>query len=463
MIVVDEFAGQTVTVLGLGRSGLTAARALAAGRADVRGWDDDDSARAAARNAGIPTCDPAHLNWPDMAALVASPGVPLQRPHVHTLVARARDAGVPIVGDIELFARSGQVAAMVGITGTNGKSTTTALLGHILKEAGRSVTMGANLGDPVLDFQPLGADGVYVLELSSFQLELTESLRCDVAVLLNLSPDHLDRHGSMSGYVAAKRRVFAQCQPPQTAIVGIDDELSRAVLEDLRARGDAAVAPISGERACDGVFVLERTLYERTGGASFEAALSTASHLPGFHNMQNAAAAFAAARALGVAPAVAADGLRSFPGLVHRLQDLGRVGGVRFINDSKATNGAATAQALACFDDIYWIAGGRAKEGGIDALTPHFGRIRHAFLIGEAAGALAGTLAGQVPHTVAGDLRCAVVAAFEKAQAEAVTTAVVLLSPACASFDQWPDFEARGKAFQAYVAELAEPATEASA
>ena len=463
MIVVHEFEGQPVTVLGLGRSGLTTARALAAGGADVHGWDDDDGARARARDAGITTGDPARLDWRRMAALVSSPGVPLTHPRAHPLVSRARAAGVPVLGDIELFARSGQAAATVGITGTNGKSTTTALLGHILRQAGRAVTIGANLGSPVLDFEPLGADGVYVLELSSFQLELTRSLRCEVAVLLNLSPDHLDRHGNMDSYVAAKRRIFADRRPPRTAVVGIDDEFSRAVFEDLRARGDAAVVPVSSARACDGVFVLERILYERTGRSSFAADLAAADGLPGVHNMQNAAAAFAAARALGVSASVAADGLRSFPGLVHRLQDLGNVGGVRFVNDSKATNGAATARALACFDDIYWIAGGRAKEGGIEALAPHFGRIRHAFLIGEAAGDFARTLAGRVPHTPAGDLRRAVVAAFEMARTEAAATAVVLLSPACASFDQWPDFEARGEAFQAFVAELAEPAKEASA
>ena len=452
--MTPEFAGEQVAVLGLGRSGRITAQALAAGGAQVLAWDDDARARAAAHDAGISLADPEAIDWRRIAALVPSPGVPLTHPQPNPVIARARAGDVPIIGDIELFARSGAVAKVVGITGTNGKSTTTALLGHVLKEAGREVQIGANLGAPVLGLDVLDEDGVYVLELSSYQLDLTQSLCCDVAVLLNLSPDHLDRHGDMAAYIAAKRRIFSGLGPAQTAVVGIDDAPGRAICEELGQTGAPRVVPISAAHECDGVFVHERTLVDRTFGKPETVDLTGAPALLGAHNMQNTAAALAAARALALSVASVAAALNSFAGLPHRLEDLGTVAGVRFINDSKATNAEAAARALACFDRVYWIGGGRAKGSGLGPIEPYLDRIRHAFLIGEAAGTFGQALAGRVRCTGAGELRSALTAAFEMARADAQPGAVVLLSPACASFDQWSDFEARGEAFGAYVAEL---------
>ncbi len=449
MIGITQMAGQQVAVFGLGQSGLSAVRALAAGGADVRAWDDDDERRQTAAAAGVPLAEPGDLNWSEISALVLSPGVPLSHPEPHPVVKRARAAGTEVIGDVELFARRGLPARVAAITGTNGKSTTTALAGFVLEACGQRVAIGGNIGTPVLDLPELDADGTYVLEMSSYQIDLAPSLAADVAVLLNLSPDHLDRHGGWPGYVAAKLRLFDQQRPGQTAIVGIDDNASTDLFERLSGLGDRTVVPISAHGAAPalrhGVAVVAAQLNEAGSAATVD--LGEARALKGIHNWQNAAAAFAVARALGCPGPDAARSLLEFPGLAHRMEDLGVIGGVRFINDSKATNAEAAARALACFEHIHWIAGGRPKAGGYDALEPYLERLEQAYLIGEAADELDDWLGGRVPSRRCGDLASAVAAARS-----ASSGATVLLSPACASFDQFANFEVRGETFRELVA-----------
>jgi UDP-N-acetylmuramoylalanine--D-glutamate ligase len=454
MIVVDGFAGKRIAVLGLARSGRAAVRSLAAGGAEVLAWDDNPSVREAV-GAEFPLRDLADLDWREVAALVLSPGIPHSFPEPHPAVAQARDAGVEIMGDIELLGRAQPDAIYIGITGTNGKSTTTALIGHILATAGRRVQVGGNLGTAALSLAPLGADGAYVLEASSFQLELIASLAFQVAVLLNITPDHLDRHGDMDTYIAAKRRIFAGQGASSTAIVGIDDPICRAITDELRAR-PARVVPISiNESPPGGIYVDAGWLIDATAPQPMRVLnLAEADRLPGSRNWQNAAAAYAAARAVGIFPEVATAAIRSFPGLEHRQELVATIDGIRYINDSKATNADATEKALACYGAIYWIAGGLPKAGGITSLTGYFGRVRHAYLIGAAADEFAATLDETVPYSRSGDLATALAAASEAAHREGVPGAVVLLSPACASYDQFPNFEVRGDTFRDMVQKL---------
>jgi UDP-N-acetylmuramoylalanine--D-glutamate ligase len=456
MIEVGAYRDRDVAVLGLARSGLAAAAALRAGGARVHAWDDAASGRAAAANQEIPVEDPAGLDWSKMAVLVLSPGIPHTHPKPHVVVAAARAAGVPVIGDIELLARTAPEAGYVGITGTNGKSTTTALIGHILASSGKRVEVGGNLGTPALSLAPLDRHGTYVLELSSYQLELAPSLACDVAILLNITPDHLDRHGGMAGYVAAKRRIFDHQQRTDAAVVGVDDEICRGIAGEVSRSRNQIVVPISMERAVEGgVYVVDGILTDDTEAkAARVMEMNRAPRLPGRHNWQNAAAAFAAARRAGVPAAAAAAGIASFPGLAHRQELIATIDGVRYVNDSKATNADAAAKALVCYDNIYWIAGGLPKAGGIASLAPFFPRIRHAFLIGEAADAFARTLDGVVPYSNLGDLESAVEAAHARARRDRIKDAVVLLSPACASWDQFANFEERGEAFRSLVAKL---------
>ena len=455
MIVVDGFAGKRVAVLGLARSGCAAARALIAGGADIVAWDDNPAARAAAGD--IPLRDPVELDWHGIAALVLSPGIPHSFPEPHPAVLRARAAGVDIIGDIELLGRAQPAARYIGITGTNGKSTTTALVGYILAACGQNVAVGGNLGTAALSLPPLGAEGLYVLELSSFQLELIATRVFDIAVLLNITPDHLDRHGGMAGYVAAKRRIFAGQRRGMTAIVGIDDPICRDLWAELGRAEPARIVPISvTQRAPGGVYVDQGRLVDATGPQPVAVLdLATAGRLPGSHNWQNAAAAYAVARAAGVATDDAARAIRSFPGLAHRQELVATIDGVRFINDSKATNADAAEKALACYDAIYWIAGGLPKAGGIGSLVPYFGRLRHAYLIGTATEEFAATLGSAVPVTKCEDLAAAVTAAAAQARHDGVEDAVVLLSPACASYDQFASFEERGDLFRRLVGRLA--------
>ncbi len=454
MIVVDAFAGRRVAVLGLARSGRAAAQALAAGGAEVAAWDDDPKVREAFAGEA-PLHDLADVDWHEVAALILSPGIPHSFPAPHPAVAQARAAGVDIIGDIELLGRAQPEAHYVGITGTNGKSTTTALIGHILAATGRRVEVGGNLGTPALSLAPLGRDGTYVLEASSFQLELIATLAFDVAVLLNITPDHLDRHGDMEGYIAAKRRIFARQSAGMTAIVGIDDAICRDLGEELRRDGLARVIPISASQpAPGGVYAEAGWLVDAIDARPVRILpLAEAERLPGSHNWQNAAAAYAAARALGIDPASAAAAIRTFPGLAHRQELVGTIEGIRYINDSKATNADAAEKALACYQAIYWIAGGLPKAGGITSLAPYFDRLRHAYLIGTATEEFAATLGDKVPFTRCGDLAAALAAAREAAERERMPGAVVLLSPACASYDQFANFEQRGDTFRSLVAE----------
>jgi UDP-N-acetylmuramoylalanine--D-glutamate ligase len=460
MIPLPSMRGKIAAVLGLGRSGRSACRALAGSGGKVWAWDDAGEQRAEAAAAGVPIVDLDICNWARVDRLVLSPGIPHRHPRPHRLVRLAASAGVPVVGDIELLVENQPRRRIVGITGTNGKSTTTALVGHLLQRAGIGVQIGGNIGLPVLDLLPKPVEDIYVLELSSYQLELTERLSCSVAVILNLSPDHLERHGGMSGYVRAKRRILRNQRASDWAIIGVDDDHGRALSDELEAKGDRRLLAIAVGRALErGVYVIDGQLHDAVDGRGQPVLdLRPIASLRGAHNWQNAAAAYAVARALGVEPAAAAAGIASFRGLAHRMETVATIAGVRYINDSKATNPDAAAHSLASFDRIYWIAGGRAKQSSLDPLLPWLERVRHAYLIGEAAELFEQALTGRVPCTRSGDLVTALRQAVAAARRDAHGEPVVLLAPACASFDQFANFEARGDAFKALVAELAEPA-----
>jgi len=456
MIDAFPFNGYPVGILGLGRSGLATARALMKSGAEVHAWDDNEAAREKAIAEGIPVTDLMTLDWRDVPTLIAAPGVPLTHPEPHPVIAKVLSEGAEVIGDIEVLARTERNAAYVGITGTNGKSTTTALIGHIMELAGRDIQMGGNLGTPALELMPLGQDGTYVLEMSSYQLDLTKSITFDVAVLLNISPDHLDRHGGLEGYIKAKKQIFNRQTDPRTAIVGIDDEYSVGIYNALAKIGDQRVIAISGrERIPGGVYVEDGILIDdMDGGQTPVCDLKSIYTLPGNHNWQNAAAAYGAARSVGIEPHVIMACLNSYPGLVHRQQMLDTVDGIRFVNDSKATNVDAAARALGCYENIYWIAGGRAKEKNLDGLPEDLSRIKHAFLIGEAAPLFAAELDGKVTLTQSGTLEQAFTDAVDQAKADGLEGAVVLLSPAAASFDQFENFEVRGDVFAGLVENL---------
>ncbi len=456
MINVFPFMGFPVAVFGLGRSGLATAKSLQESEAEVWAWDDDEDARDRAADEGIPLVDLYACDLKETTTLVLSPGIPLHHPKPHPIVDLARAAGCEIISDMEMLVRAQRDANYIGITGTNGKSTTTALIGHIFQTSGREAEIGGNLGIPALALHPLEHEGTYVLEMSSYQLELTFSITFDVGVLLNISADHLERHGGMDGYIAAKRLIFHRQTKPRTAVIGVDDDFCRAIYEELKAADEQTVIGISGrQRVHGGVYVIDGVLYDDTEGQEIAAlSLSDNPSLAGQHNGQNAAAAYAAAKATGIQTAAIAACIQSFPGLVHRQEPVAIVDGVGYVNDSKATNADATARALVCYDNIYWIAGGRPKDGGLDACVPYLDRVRHAFLIGEAALGFSQALDGKVPFTVSGDLATAFGQASEMAQTEGGEGAVVLLSPAAASFDQYANFEVRGDAFKDLVEAL---------
>ncbi|WP_213270836.1 UDP-N-acetylmuramoyl-L-alanine--D-glutamate ligase [Hyphomonas sp.] len=459
MIPITEYAGKDVAVYGLGRSGLSAAKALKAGGARVHAWDDNEEMRARAEAAGIALSDINKRDWQTFAALVLSPGIPYKFPQPHRLVRMAEMTGVPVIGDMELFARAVQALPerarpkIVAITGTNGKSTTTALIGHILKQAGRDARVGGNIGTGVLDLAALHSNAIYVLEMSSYQLDLVKSLRCDVAVFMNLSPDHLDRHGGMDGYQAAKMRIFQNQTDKDVAVIGFDDVYSQSIAIGLSARGPQKVVQISSTYTLGkGISAVDGRLYDnQSGKAEFVGKLDECPALVGRHNYQNAAAAYAACRALGLDPATIMAGLKSFPGLAHRMEAVGEIDGIRFINDSKATNAQAAEQALRSFRNIYWIAGGVPKAEGIAPLASLFPNVIKAYLIGQAEDVFAATLNGKVPAQVCGALERAVDAAFRDAKAAGEPGAVILLSPACASQDQFKDYEHRGDIFRSLV------------
>ncbi|MBT3791883.1 MAG: UDP-N-acetylmuramoyl-L-alanine--D-glutamate ligase [Rhodospirillales bacterium] len=449
MIRLPQTTGNTYAVMGLGLSGLIAAEALQRSGANVTAWDDDGPRREAAALKGIPLGDLGQADFSDTCALVLSPGIPHSFPSPHPVAERARGAGVPIICDVELLAEAQRNANFIGITGTNGKSTVTALLGHIFANAGRKAAIGGNLGPAALGLSELGADGTYILELSSYQIERITAAAFDIAVLINISPDHLDRHGGIDGYVAAKENLFALTRNNAIAIVGTDDDHCRALCARLEEKGGMNIVPISGSSIIDGGIGIENgcVIDNRDGKKHLIADIRDVENLPGAHNHQNAAAATATALAAGIDAASIATALKTYPGLAHRQELIRRAGTIRFVNDSKATNPIAALRALECYDHVYWIAGGRAKDGGFEDLAPAFSRIKHAFLIGEAADDIANTLGDDVPHSHCDDLDGAIAAAYAAA-ASSTEESVVLLSPACASFDQFANFEARGMAFR---------------
>jgi UDP-N-acetylmuramoylalanine--D-glutamate ligase len=451
MIDLAVLEGSSFVVLGLARSGLATVRALMAAGIDCLVWDDNEGSRRAVADMGARIADPAAIEWPRIAALVISPGIPNRLPAPHPLAAAARAAGTPLICDVELLARAQRTARFVAITGTNGKSTTTALIGHILKNAGIACEVGGNIGRGALDLASLGPGGIYVLELSSYQLELLRTFHADVAVWLNITPDHIDRHGDLAGYVAAKAHIFDRQKLGDCAVIGIDDDYSRAVYDTAAAQTGVTAIPVALERPVAGGVSFRAGMLVDADGYTVD--FRNVATLPGAHNAQNAACAWAACRWLDVARQDIVEGLETYPGLPHRQERVAAIGDVVYVNDSKATNADATARALSSYRGIYWILGGQAKEGGVAALEGYFDRIQHAFLIGEATELLAGQLEGKVAYERCGDLRTALDAAHARSL-QAARPAVVLLSPACASWDQWKSYEHRGDAFRAMARAL---------
>ena len=430
----SAFAGKTYAVLGLARSGLATVEALVASGARVVAWDNRDEARAAVADKAE-LADPLEIDLAGFDGVVVSPGVPINK---HPIAMHAKLAGVPVIGDIELFALARPTLPahrVVGITGTNGKSTTTALVHHIIEAAGIPTRMGGNIGLPILGQEPLPEGGIYVLELSSYQIDLTQSLDCDVAVLLNITPDHLDRYNGFEGYVASKARLFGMQSPDHVAVIATEDEPSRSIAAQPGARR-----------------------VEVKAGDIDPAAQANWPSLQGPHNAQNAAIALAVGRALGIDEATIEAALQSYASLPHRMQRVKELNGVLYVNDSKATNPASTAPALAAYPPLdgrprlHWIVGGLAKTDNLDECAPWFGNVAAAYTIGEAGHMFADLLKD---HMAVDDSEM-LSAAVRRAARVAQPGDVVLLSPACASFDQFRDFEARGDAFVAAVAALEE-------
>ncbi len=464
MIPVQGVENQTIAVLGLGRSGRATAAALAEGGAHVVVWDDGADTRAQAQADGMTVLDLTRdQNWDGIAALITSPGIPHLYPRPHPVIAKAYELGVPVDNDIGLFFRSfatreweefDTTPRVIAITGSNGKSTTTALIHHILKECGRPTQIGGNIGTGVLSLDPAHDGEVVVLELSSYQTDLARALTPDIAVFTNLSPDHLDRHGGPGGYFAAKRRLFSEGGPDR-AIIGVDEPEGRYLADQMAmGPGDDRVIRVSSgqklERFGWSVFARKGFLSEyRKGRQVASIDLREVTGLPGEHNHQNAAAAYAATRGLGLAPREIERAFHSFQGLPHRSQTVAETNGVRWVNDSKATNVDAAAKALTAFQRIRWIAGGMGKDGGIEALAPHLGQVVKAYLIGHSARDFALQI-GQTPYEIAETMEQAVA----RAAAEAQPGETVLLAPAAASFDQYPNFEKRGEHFTALVKAL---------
>ena len=459
MVPITAFAGKKVAIFGLGGSGLASASALLAGGADVIGWDDSAEAVAKATSAGIPSSDLRQVDWERISALVLAPGVSFTHPAPHWTVRLARDAGVEVIGDIELCCRERRARAarapLVAITGTNGKSTTTALVAHLLRSAGREAEIGGNIGTAILSLAPPDETRAHVIECSSYQIDLAPTLDPSVGILLNVTEDHLDRHGTLAHYAAVKERLVTGVQEDGVAIVGVDDRWCAAVADRIERAGKK-LARVSVRRPLPAGFYVEDENIMRAddGAACAIAKIGGIGSLRGVHNAQNAACAAGAALALGLSADAIQQGLASFPGLAHRMEEVGRKARVLFVNDSKATNADSAAQALACFSDIFWIAGGRAKTGGIASLASFFPRIRKAYLIGEAASDFVAELEGHAPHIVVGTLERAVERAAADAEASDVSEPVVLLSPACASFDQYRNFEVRGDKFRELVRAL---------
>ncbi len=450
MIAAAGFNGKRIALFGLGGSGLATANALLTGGADVVAWDDNPASVSSAAEVGISVADLRKIDWSDVAFLVLAPGVPLTHPKPHWSVELAHAADVEIIGDIEIFARErarrGNKSPFIGITGTNGKSTTSALIAHVLSHAGRDAQLGGNIGKAVLTLDPMTPDRCYVVECSSYQIDLAPTINPTAGILLNITPDHLDRHGTIEHYAGVKEQLVVGSE---LAIIGVDDSYCVSIAERLEGAGHSVVRISQDCALRDGYFAEGAELkFVREGEVETVGSLAGIGSLRGRHNAQNALAAVAACRHVGLEYPQIQAGLRSFPGLVHRMEQVGRKAGVLFVNDSKATNADAAATALASFDHIYWIAGGLAKEGGIEALREYFPRIAKAYLIGEAAPAFSATLGDGVNYEISETLDNAVAHAASEAGGDPAEDSVVLFSPACASFDQYKNFEIRGNAFR---------------
>jgi UDP-N-acetylmuramoylalanine--D-glutamate ligase len=485
MILLPFASGKTYGVVGLGKSGKATVASLLASGANVIAWDDGEAGRNAAQKefAAISIKPVEQWDVAALAAVVMSPGIFL----THPAVIAAHKAGVEVVGDIELLYRAQPDATYVCITGTNGKSTTTTLIAHILKVCGKRVEVGGNLGTPALALNELsprlhagvsrngtqdvaGDPGVrrddspiYVLELSSYQLDLVRTTRFNTAVLLNISPDHLDHHGSMENYIAAKLHIFDRMGDEDVAIIGVDDATSEAICRSMLTETEQLVIPIAAAgTVTQGVHARAGVLVNSLIDGGLTGDIAGIKSLQGDHNGQNAAAAYAACFVNGCTHTDIIAAMQTYPGLAHRMEWLGEIAGVQYVNDSKATNADAAEKALKTYDNIYWIIGGVAKEGGIEPLASYFPKLRHAYLIGEAANDFAKTLEGRVPFTHCGTLEKAFAAAASDARRDGINGAAVLLSPACASFDQYPNFEVRGAAFVKLVETLKAGGTNAA-
>ena len=455
MIAAKSFADRKVALFGLGGSGLATARSLVAGGAEILAFDDNPASVENAAAEGIATGDLRNADWSLFDALVLAPGVPLTHPTPHWTVDLASAANIPIIGDIDIFSRehAGSNAPFIAVTGTNGKSTTTALIAHILSHSGRDTQMGGNIGRAALTLDPPMPERHYILECSSYQIDLASALTPDVGILLNLSPDHLDRHGDMTHYASVKERLVAGAT--DLSVISVDDDWCAQIADRLEAAGQT-VCRISVNRELDAGYYLKGSAIVLAGSGKTQivADLDGIGSLRGKHNAQNALAASAACAAFGLDSDEIQAGLTTFPGLTHRMEQVGRIGKTLFVNDSKATNAEAAATALASFPHIYWIAGGLQKDGGLDALRPHLDHIAKAYLIGEAAPALSSFLGETVRYEISGTIEQAVNHAAEDAAHDISGESVVLLSPACASFDQFRNFEMRGEAFRAAVLAL---------
>lgn len=470
MIRLPHYNGRKVGVFGLGLSGCAAVASLIAGGAEVYAWDENSAnlAQCKTKNPKAEYKDYHKWPWKKMETLVLSPGVPLRFPKPHSVVDIASIYGCEILGDVELLMQAQTDARYIGITGTNGKSTTTALIAHMLKGLEETVQMGGNIGTPALALEPLKENGIYVLEMSSFQLDLMIRGTFNIAVLLNISPDHLDRHGDMEGYAAAKQRIFDGMGDEDCAIISADDEYSQQVanaVSDKKALYSwqsrrPAVEYISVDKAVKrGLYVKGGRIFCARGKKEKEESIALPSipTLKGVHNQQNMLAAFSVGLHLGYTLERISESMQGFAGLAHRMESLGTQGDVEFVNDSKATNAEAAAHALATYEGIYWILGGIAKEGGIESLQPYFGKIKKAYLIGEASKEFAGILDQHgVVYEECGKMVRAVLKAARDAK-ESKEKAVVLLSPAAASFDQFPNFEKRGDYFRTQVDAIMTP------
>lgn len=450
------FKSKRVAVFGLARSGMSCAKALELGGAEVFAWDDSDPAVGKAESEGIKTTNLHGIDFKTLDALVLSPGVPLTHPELHWTVLKAKAAGLEIIGDTEVFARelSRVGGKLVAITGTNGKSTTTALIGHVLKQAGLDVDVGGNIGLAVFNLREPVKSRICVLELSSFQIDLMPSLKPEVGILTNLTADHLDRHGTMENYAAVKARMFACMRKGDTALIGVDDDYCRAIADQIPASATARRISVVNDLT-EGVSAAEGVLRDKQQGKTIaEIDLRSMPALKGRHNWQNACMAYGVASHFAVPVAKIEAAMNSFPGLAHRMQEIGTMGNITFVNDSKATNADAAEKALSSFENIYWIAGGIAKAGGIEPLKPLFSRITKAYLIGTAAPDFSKSLGSATPHVNSETLAQAVTQAVADAKADTQGKPVILLSPACASFDQYKNFEIRGQALVQLVASL---------